>query len=121
MCAPPGKRKPKPKPSSRSGASTSPSLARPRTRCALSSSIKATWLPTYPIKELGDEAPEYERPWVESKKRPMLAADDIDEPTSYEVCSAQACRRPRTDVSRRWVYEQYDTLIQGKQRRHPGW
>jgi phosphoribosylformylglycinamidine (FGAM) synthase-like enzyme len=25
-----------------------------------------------PIKELGDEAPEYDRPWVEPKKQPVL-------------------------------------------------
>ena len=32
-----------------------------------------------PIKDLGDQAPEYDRPWVEPKKREPLAADDIPE------------------------------------------
>ncbi|WP_417671806.1 phosphoribosylformylglycinamidine synthase subunit PurL [Roseibium sp.] len=72
-----------------------------------------------PIKELGDEAPEYDRPWVEWEKRPVLDADDIAEPADYAealsklVGSANGC-------SRRWVYEQYDTLIQGNSAETPG-
>ncbi len=72
-----------------------------------------------PIKELGDEAPEYDRPWVEWEKRPVLTADEIPEPTDYAdallklVSSANGC-------SRRWVYEQYDTLIQGNSAATPG-
>jgi phosphoribosylformylglycinamidine synthase len=71
-----------------------------------------------PIKDLGDKAPEYDRPWVEPAKPAPLAATD----------------RPQTDVagsllkmlagpdlsSRRWVWEQYDTLIQGNSLQIPG-
>ena len=30
-----------------------------------------------PIKDLGDQAPEYDRPWTEPKKPAPLAADDV--------------------------------------------
>ncbi|MTI45178.1 phosphoribosylformylglycinamidine synthase subunit II [Roseibium hamelinense] len=72
-----------------------------------------------PIKELGDEAPEYDRPWVAQDPRPFLTAEDIAEPDDYAgalkalVGSANGC-------SRRWVYEQYDTLIQGNTAASPG-
>lgn len=72
-----------------------------------------------PIKELGDEAPEYDRPWVESEKRPVLKASDVAEPADY----AQALKTlvgNANGSSRRWVYEQYDTLIQGNSAATPG-
>ena len=33
-----------------------------------------------PIKELGDEAPEYDRPWVETPKRLVLRRADVAAP-----------------------------------------
>jgi phosphoribosylformylglycinamidine (FGAM) synthase-like enzyme len=71
-----------------------------------------------PIKDLGDKAPEYDRPWVEAVKPAPLAAADIPQ--------ADVARRPaeadrlRQLSSRRWVYEQYDTLIQGNSLQLPG-
>ncbi|WP_346894670.1 phosphoribosylformylglycinamidine synthase subunit PurL [uncultured Roseibium sp.] len=72
-----------------------------------------------PIKELGDEAPEYDRPWVEWQKRPVLAAGDIPEPDSYEDALLKLVGGAN-GASRRWVYEQYDTLIQGNSAATPG-
>lgn len=72
-----------------------------------------------PIKELGDEAPEYDRPWVEWQKRPVLAATDIAEPASYEDALLKLVGGANGS-SRRWVYEQYDTLIQGNSMATPG-
>lgn len=72
-----------------------------------------------PIKELGDQAPEYDRPWVESPKRPLIAASDVAAPADY----ADALLRlvgGANGSSRRWVYEQYDTLIQGNTAQRPG-
>ncbi|MEM9106802.1 MAG: AIR synthase-related protein, partial [Pseudomonadota bacterium] len=72
-----------------------------------------------PIKELGDEAPEYDRPWVEPKKLPVLTASDVAEPADY----AEALKTlvgNANGSSRRWVYEQYDTLIQGNTAATPG-
>jgi phosphoribosylformylglycinamidine synthase subunit PurL len=71
-----------------------------------------------PIKELGDEAPEYDRPWVEPKQQAALAADDIPE---MDVADAllKLVGSPNQS-SRRWVWEQYDTLIQGNSLQLPG-
>ncbi|MET0575760.1 MAG: phosphoribosylformylglycinamidine synthase subunit PurL [Mesorhizobium sp.] len=71
-----------------------------------------------PIKELGDQAPEYDRPWVESKKRTPLADTDIPQ---ADIADALLKMLGGPDLSsRRWVWEQYDTLIQGNSMQIPG-
>jgi phosphoribosylformylglycinamidine synthase len=71
-----------------------------------------------PIKELGDQAPEYDRPWVEPKPPAPLAANDVPE---TDVAKALLKLVGSPDLSsRRWVYEQYDTLIQGNSLQRPG-
>ena len=71
-----------------------------------------------PIKELGDEAPEYDRPWLEPKKPAALAASDIPE---MDVADALLkLVGSANQSSRRWVWEQYDTLIQGNSLQLPG-
>ncbi|MDX8448838.1 phosphoribosylformylglycinamidine synthase subunit PurL [Mesorhizobium captivum] len=71
-----------------------------------------------PIKELGDQAPEYDRPWVESKKPAPLAANDAPK---ADVADALLKLLGGPDLSsRRWVWEQYDTLIQGNSLQLPG-
>ena len=72
-----------------------------------------------PIKELGDEAPEYDRPWVEPKPRPMIAAADIAAPQDCGAALLSLLASPDL-CSRRWVFEQYDTLIQGNSLQRPG-
>ncbi|MBD8890355.1 phosphoribosylformylglycinamidine synthase subunit PurL [Roseibium litorale] len=72
-----------------------------------------------PIKELGDEAPEYDRPWIESPKRPVIAAADVAEPADYAQTLLKLVGGANGS-SRRWVYEQYDTLIQGNTAAAPG-
>ncbi|MEP3045936.1 MAG: phosphoribosylformylglycinamidine synthase subunit PurL [Roseibium sp.] len=72
-----------------------------------------------PIKELGDEAPEYDRPWVESPKRDVLPATDVAEPDDY-AAALKTLVGGANGSSRRWVYEQYDTLIQGNTAETPG-
>ncbi|WP_122520386.1 phosphoribosylformylglycinamidine synthase subunit PurL [Pannonibacter phragmitetus] len=72
-----------------------------------------------PIKELGDEAPEYDRPWVEPVKRPLLDAASIPAPADYAAALLQLVGGANGS-SRRWVYEQYDTLIQGNSAARPG-
>lgn len=72
-----------------------------------------------PIKELGDEAPEYDRPWTAPPSPRSIP--DITLPKGDAIAalllemigSANAC-------SRRWVYEQYDTYIQGNSAQRPG-
>jgi phosphoribosylformylglycinamidine synthase II len=71
-----------------------------------------------PIKDLGDKAPEYDRPWVEPKKRAPLATSDIPQ---ADVADALLKMLGGPDLSsRRWVWEQYDTLIQGNSLQLPG-
>ncbi|HQZ12491.1 MAG TPA: phosphoribosylformylglycinamidine synthase subunit PurL [Devosia sp.] len=71
-----------------------------------------------PIKELGDEAPEYSRPWTEPVIPAALAADDIPQ---MDIADAllRMVGSPALS-SRRWVYEQYDTWIQGNGLQLPG-
>lgn len=71
-----------------------------------------------PIKELGDEAPEYDRPWVAPVSPAPLAANDIPEADIAEAL-VKIVGSPNNS-SRRWVWEQYDTLIQGNSLQLPG-
>ncbi|SJZ52763.1 phosphoribosylformylglycinamidine synthase subunit PurL [Consotaella salsifontis] len=72
-----------------------------------------------PIKELGDEAPEYDRPWIEPAPAAVIHAADIAEPADYAATLLKLLGS--SDLSsRRWVFEQYDTLIQGNGLQTPG-
>ncbi len=72
-----------------------------------------------PIRELGDEAPEYDRPWVE----PGIASDMpphlFAPPDDYANALLKMLGSPNL-ASRRWVWEQYDTLVQGNTLQVPG-
>jgi len=71
-----------------------------------------------PIKELGDEAPEYDRPWVEPAKPAALASTDVPQ---ADIADALLKMLGGPDLSsRRWVWEQYDTMIQGNSLQRPG-
>jgi phosphoribosylformylglycinamidine synthase subunit PurL len=72
-----------------------------------------------PIKELGDQAPAYDRPWSASPPRPVLAAADIVPPMSHRDALLKLLGSPDL-CSKRWVYEQYDTLILGNTIEGPG-
>lgn len=72
-----------------------------------------------PIKDLGDQAPEYDRPWRESGKHGPLPANLVAAPEDYGQALLQLVGSANQS-SRRWVYEQYDTLIQGNSLQLPG-
>jgi phosphoribosylformylglycinamidine synthase len=72
-----------------------------------------------PIKELGDRAPEYDRPWRRSDKRAPLPANLVAAPADYGQSLLQLVGSANQS-SRRWIYEQYDTLIQGNSLQLPG-
>lgn len=72
-----------------------------------------------PIKELGDQAPEYDRPWREPGRFSPLSASDVAEPEDYGAALLKIIGSPNNS-SRRWVWEQYDTLIQGNSLQIPG-
>jgi len=72
-----------------------------------------------PIKKLGDEAPEYDRPWVEPKKHDYVEPHEFAPPHDYNAALIKLLSCP--DIcSKRWVWEQYDTLIQGNSLQLPG-
>ncbi len=72
-----------------------------------------------PIKELGDEAPEYDRPWMEPGRHAPLPAANVAEVEDYGAALLNLVGSPNNS-SRRWVWEQYDTLIQGNSLQLPG-
>jgi phosphoribosylformylglycinamidine synthase II len=72
-----------------------------------------------PIKELGDEAPLYDRPHLPSPRQPVLDAAAIKAPVSTGEALLKLVGSPEL-ASRRWVYEQYDTLILGNSIQPPG-
>ena len=72
-----------------------------------------------PIKELGDEAPEYDRPWMTPAQYQEMDAAQFAEPEDYADALKRIVGAPNM-ASRRWVWEQYDTLIQGNSLQLPG-
>ncbi len=72
-----------------------------------------------PIKELGDEAPEYDRPWVAPTPPAPLAAEDVPAPNDLADALLKIVGSPDM-CSRRWVWEQYDHLIQSNTAQIPG-
>ncbi len=72
-----------------------------------------------PIKELGDQAPAYERPWTTAPKPPVLLARDIAPPMSNRDALLKLVASPDL-CSKRWVYEQYNSLIIGNTIEGPG-
>ncbi len=72
-----------------------------------------------PIKELGDEAPVYDRPWTQTPKQPALDAASLESPLSNREALLRLLATPNL-CSKRWVWEQYDHLILGNSVRPPG-
>ena len=72
-----------------------------------------------PIKELGDEAPLYDRPWTQTPKQPAIDAASIKSPLSNREALLKLLATPNL-CSKRWVWEQYDHLILGNSVRPPG-
>jgi phosphoribosylformylglycinamidine synthase len=72
-----------------------------------------------PIKELGDEAPVYNRPFVETPKKPVIDAADVKPPLSNAEALLTLIGSPDL-CSKRWVWEQYDHIILGNTVQRPG-
>ena len=72
-----------------------------------------------PIKELGDKAPEYDRPFIRRAPPAPIAAADVAAPDDLAAALLQIIGAPDM-ASRRWVWEQYDHLIQGNTALRPG-
>ena len=72
-----------------------------------------------PIKELGDEAPLYDRPHIPNAFAPVLRPETIDAPVSNGEALLRLVAAPG-EASKRWVFEQYDHLILGNTVQKPG-
>ncbi len=72
-----------------------------------------------PIKELGDEAPVYDRPHVPSPQLPMIRAQDVKPPLGITDALEKLIATPEL-CSKRWVWEQYDHIIGGNTVQRPG-
>lgn len=70
-----------------------------------------------PIKELGDEAPEYDRPWVPPVPPKPLEDQSFDGDVADGLLALLASPN---GASKRWIYEQYDTLVRGQTLATPG-
>lgn len=72
-----------------------------------------------PIKELGDEAPLYDRPHIQNLHHPVIAPDSVSAPMSNMDALLKLVASP-DQCSRRWVWEQYDHIILGNSVQIPG-
>lgn len=72
-----------------------------------------------PIKELGDEAPLYDRPHVPSPQLPMIRAQDVKPLVGITAALEKLIATPEL-CSKRWVWEQYDHVIGGNTLQRPG-
>jgi phosphoribosylformylglycinamidine synthase II len=72
-----------------------------------------------PIKELGDEAPVYDRPFAESQKPKIVHPADVVPPMPTADALEKLLGAPDL-CSRRWVWEQYDHVILGNTVQRPG-
>src|SRR6202035_3401537 len=72
-----------------------------------------------PIKELGDEAPLYDREFIETPKQKIVEAADVVPPMSIADALEKLIGSPDL-CSRRWVWEQYDHVIIGNTVQRPG-
>jgi phosphoribosylformylglycinamidine synthase subunit PurL len=72
-----------------------------------------------PIKELGDEAPVYRRPFVEARRQAKLDPADVTAPIGVADALEKLLGSPDL-CSKRWVWEQYDHVILGNTVQRPG-
>jgi phosphoribosylformylglycinamidine synthase subunit PurL len=72
-----------------------------------------------PIKELGDEAPVYDRPQVQSPKLASIDAASVHPPVGIADALEKLIGSPDL-CSKRWVWEQYDHVILGNTVQRPG-
>jgi phosphoribosylformylglycinamidine synthase len=72
-----------------------------------------------PIKELGDEAPVYDRPHVPSAALSVVHAREVQAPMGIGAALEKLIGTPDL-CSKRWVWEQYDHVILGNTVQRPG-
>src|SRR3712207_3400287 len=65
-----------------------------------------------PIKELGDEAPVYDRPHIANTYQPVIDPTNVEPPLPHGQALLKLLGSP-DQCSKRWIWEQYDHLILG--------
>ncbi|MEO1190022.1 MAG: phosphoribosylformylglycinamidine synthase subunit PurL, partial [Pseudomonadota bacterium] len=65
-----------------------------------------------PVAPLAEDAPNYDRPWVEPKKRAPLDISQYPEPEDYGEVLLKLMSCPDM-ASKRWIWEQYDRHVMG--------
>ncbi|WP_084420111.1 phosphoribosylformylglycinamidine synthase subunit PurL [Henriciella litoralis] len=65
-----------------------------------------------PVPPLAEDAPNYDRPWVEPKKRAPLDISKYPEPDDYAQVLLKLMSSPDM-ASKRWIWEQYDRHVMG--------
>ncbi|HLN24830.1 MAG TPA: phosphoribosylformylglycinamidine synthase subunit PurL [Patescibacteria group bacterium] len=71
-----------------------------------------------PIDPLAQAAPEYDRPWVPGKKRPVI--DSLDVPAHDPIDALKTLLACPDLASKRWIYEQYDHMVMNDTVQRPG-
>ncbi|WP_339763057.1 phosphoribosylformylglycinamidine synthase subunit PurL [uncultured Sulfitobacter sp.] len=87
-------------------------IAEDRFLIVLNGEVKAD----LPLKALSGNAPEYDRPWVETPAAQPLS----DVPGIDPIDGLRALVASPNYASKEWVYEQYDTMVMGDSARTPG-
>ncbi len=72
-----------------------------------------------PIKELGDQAPVYDRPAAQAPKHPIFDAATLEAPIGIAEALEKLIGSPDL-CSKRWVWQQYDHVILGNTVQRPG-
>ncbi|MFO0159557.1 MAG: phosphoribosylformylglycinamidine synthase subunit PurL, partial [Alphaproteobacteria bacterium] len=72
-----------------------------------------------PLAPLESEAPLYRRPTAETPKQPVLAASAIPDPVGIAPALMTLVACPDL-CSRRWIWDQYDSLVNGQTVQRPG-
>ena len=63
-----------------------------------------------PLAPLAEDAPLYDRPWVEPTLQPRLSPADVPAPTDWKAAILTVMSAPDM-ASKRWLWEQYDRHV----------
>ncbi|WP_372614892.1 phosphoribosylformylglycinamidine synthase subunit PurL [Aquicoccus sp.] len=71
-----------------------------------------------PLSKLSSEAPEYDRPWIETPPTDPLDPESV--PEVDPIDGLRALLSSPNYAAKQWVYEQYDTMVMADTVRTPG-
>ena len=71
-----------------------------------------------PVQPISEQAPQYDRPWTATPKKPVIVAKDV--PVHDPAKALKTLMASPDLASRRWIWEQYDHLVRGHTVQRPG-